>query len=113
MWRLSLFFSDGSRTTSVDYGRPREVAELSALVIVNRSDQWSERADQLFVAVHDEQEPDELFGRPIASDEQFLSEPGQRLMIDLNEVRAICHGVFDCATALHFSDLQVWGRAST
>ena len=73
------FFQTGlarHQSITVDLG---EVAELSTLVIVNRSDQWPERADQLFVAVHDEQEPDELFGQPIASDEQFLSEPGQRL----------------------------------
>ena len=95
----------------VDLG---EVAELSTLVIVNRSDQWPERADQLFVAVHDEQEPDELFGQPIARDEQFLSEPGQRLVIDLDGKSGRYVTVYSTAlTALHFSDLQVWGRAST
>jgi len=98
------------QSITVDLG---EVAELSALVIVNRSDRWSERADQLFVAVHEEQEPDEFLGRPIASDEQFLSEPGQRLVIDLNGESGRYVTVYSTAlTALHFSDLQVWGRAS-
>ena len=108
------FFQTGlarHQSITVDLGTP---AELSALVIVNRSDQWSERADQLFVAVHDEQDPDELFGRPIARDEQFLSEPGQRLVIDLNGKSGRYVTVYSTAlTALHFSDLQIWGRAST
>ena len=108
------FFQTGlarHQSIMVDLG---EVAELSTLVIVNRSDQWPERADQLFVAVHDEQEPDELFGQPIARDEQFLSEPGQRLVIDLDGKSGRYVTVYSTAlTALHFSDLQVWGRAST
>ena len=108
------FFQTGlarHQSITVDLGNP---AELSALVIVNRSDRWSERADQLFVAVHDKQEPDELFGRPIARDEQFLSEPGQRLMIDLNGKSGRYVTVYSTAlTTLHFSDLQVWGRASS
>lgn len=98
------------QSITVDLGAP---AELSVLVIVNRSDRWSERADQLFVAVHDEQEPNELLGRPIARDEQFLSEPGQRLVIDLNGESGRYVTVYSTAlTALHFSDLQVWGRTS-
>lgn len=108
------FFQTGlarHQSITVDLGGG---AELSALIIINRSDRWSERADQLFVAVHDEQDPNELLGRPIAREELFLSEPGQRLVIDLTGKSGRYVTVYSTAlTALHFSDLQVWGRAST
>ena len=98
------------QSITVDLGAP---AELSAMVIVNRSDRWSERADQLFVAVHDEQKSDKFLGRPIARDAQFLSEPGQRLVIDLNGKSGRYVMVYSTAlTALHFSDLQIWGKAA-
>lgn len=98
------------QSITVDLGAP---AELSAMVIVNRSDRWSERADQLFVAVHDEQKSDKFLGRPIARDAQFLSEPGQRLTIDLNGKSGRYVMVYSTAlTALHFSDLQIWGKAA-
>lgn len=98
------------QSITVDLGAP---AELSAMVIVNRSDRWSERADQLFVAVHDEQKSDKFLGRPIARDAQFLSQPGQRLVIDLNGKSGRYVMVYSTAlTALHFSDLQIWGKAA-
>ena len=84
---------------------------LSTLVLINRSDNLSDRARQLFFSVH-EQDDDggSRESQAIVTEDSFLTTPGSRLAVSMVGRRGRFVSVFSTAvTALHFSDLQIWG----
>ena len=77
---------------------------LSTLVLVNRSDNFSDRARQLFFAVHEQHEDTGYpLSQAIVTEESFLTTPGSRLAVSMDGRRGRFVSVFSTAvTALHF-----------